>query len=277
MPAETRRNQDDTDSMNTIPLRRRSPLKFFLLVFALSLPFLLAGPLVGYRLVPGVPVTALIVVFCPATAAIILVYRESKTAGVRDLLKRSFDYKRIKAKIWYAPILLLMPGVTILSYGWMRWIGVPLPIPQVPVVATLVMSLAIFILALGEELGWSGYAIDPMQDRWGALPASILLGLACALWHILPLVQVHRSPAWIAWWCLGTVAARVLMVWLYNNTGKSVFAMAVFHTTINVTWQLFPIRGSYWDPRVNGVIMAIAAVVVVGVWGPRTLAGYRKD
>jgi membrane protease YdiL (CAAX protease family) len=128
------------------------------------------------------------------------------------------------------------------------------------------MSLAIFILALGEELGWSGYAIDPMQDRWGALPASILLGLVWALWHIVPLVQVHRSPAWIAWWCLGTVAARVLMVWLYNNTGKSVFAMAVFHTTINVTWQLFPIRGSYFDPRVNGVIMAIAAAVVVGVW-----------
>jgi len=35
------------------------------------------------------------------------------------------------------------------------------------------------------------------------------------------------------------------------------------HTTIDVTWQLFPIRGSYWDPRVNGAIIAIAAVVVV--------------
>jgi membrane protease YdiL (CAAX protease family) len=205
--------------------------------------------------------------FCPATAAITLVYPESKTAGVRDLLKRSFDYKRIKAKIWYAPMLLLMPVVTISSYGWMRWMGAPLPVPQIRVVATLAMSLAIFILALGEELGWSGYAIDPMQDRWGALPASILLGLVWAIWHIVPLVQVHRSPAWIAWWCLGTVAARVLIVWLYNNTGKSVFAAAVFHTTMNVTWQLFPIRGSYWDPRVNGVIMAIAAVVVVGVWG----------
>ena len=65
------------------------------------------------------------------------------------------------------------------------------------------------------------------------------------------------------------------MVWLYNNTGKSVFAVAVFHATINVTWQLFPIHGSYYDPRVNGVIMAIAAVVVVTVWGPRTLAGYK--
>jgi len=57
------------------------------------------------------------------------------------------------------------------------------------------------------------------------------------------------------------------MVWLYNSTRKSVFAVAVFHTTIDVTWQLFPIRGSYWDPRVNGAIIAIAAVVVVTVWG----------
>lgn len=31
-------------------------------------------------------------------------------------------------------------------------------------------------------------------------------------WHIVPLVQAHRSPAWIAGWCLGTVASRVLIV-----------------------------------------------------------------
>ncbi len=277
MAAQTPGKQVDTDSLNTTKSRPRSPLKFFLLVFALSLPFLMAGSLVGHQLVPGVPVTALLVAFCPAAAAVILVYREGKTAGVSELLKRAFDCTRIRAKIWYAPMFLLMPGVTILSYGWMCWSGAPLPIPQIRVVATLAMSLAIFILALGEELGWSGYAIDPMQDRWGALPASILLGLVWALWHIVPLVQVHRSPAWIAWWCLGTVAARVLIVWLYNNTGKSVFAAAIFHATINVTWQWFPIRGSYWDPRVNGVIMAIAAVGVAMVWGPRTLAGYRKS
>lgn len=226
MPAQTRHNQVHTDSMNTIPSRCRSPLKFFLLVFALSLPFLLAGPLVRYQLVPGVPVTALIVVFCPATAAIILVYRESKTAGVRDLLKRSFDYKRIKAKIWYAPILLLMPGVTILSCGWMRWIGVPLPIPQAPVVATLAMSLAIFILALGEELGWSGYAIDPMQDRWvRSLPAFSWgwcgpYGTSCRWCRFT--ARQHGSPGGVSvqwrlgfsWYGSTTTQARASSLWL---------------------------------------------------------------
>jgi membrane protease YdiL (CAAX protease family) len=41
------------------------------------------------------------------------------------------------------------------------------------------------IAALGEELGWSGYAIDPMQARWGALKASILLGIFWAVYHYI--------------------------------------------------------------------------------------------
>ena len=212
---------------------------------------------------------------CPVTAALIFVYRENKTPGVTQLLRRSFDYKRIKAKLWYAPIVLLKPGVMVLSFGLMRLMGVPLPTPQFTVLAVLAMFLAFFIAALGEELGWSGYVIDPMQDRWGALQAGVLLGLVWAAWHIVPLVQAHRSPAWIAWWCLSTVATRVLMVWLYDNTGKSVFATALFHTMSNLSWQLFPIHGSYYDPRVTGLIEAFAAAIVTVVWGPRTLTRYR--
>jgi hypothetical protein len=261
--------------MDTITSPNRSPLKFFLLVFALSLPFWLAGALTPFQLLPGVPVGALML-FCPITAAVIFVYRENKTAGVTTLLKRAFDFERIRSKIWYVPILLLAPAAAVLQFGLRRWMGVLLPIPQIPVVATLAMALALFVAALCEELGWSGYVTDPLQDRWGALPASILLGSVWAIWHIVPLVQVHRSPVWIAWWCLGTVAARVLIVWLYNNTGKCVFAAAVFHTMMNVSWQLFPIHGSYFDERINGVIMAFVAAVVVIIWGPRTLARYRN-
>ena len=190
------------------------------------------------------------------------------------LLKRSFDYDRIRSKVWYAPVLLLMPGVMILSYGLMRLMGVPLPTPRFPVLAALAMFLAFFIAALGEELGWSGYVIDPMQDRLGALRASIVLGLVWAAWHVVPLTQAHRSAAWIAWWSVGTVAARVLIVWLYNNTGKSVFAAALFHTTVNVTWQLFPIHGSFYNPRVTGLTMTCVATIVAIIWGPRTLARY---
>ncbi len=263
----------DEDSSNTISSQSRSPLKFFLLVLALSLPFWLAGALTTLQLLPGLPVSSLMFL-CPVTAALILVYREKRTAGVTELLRRSFDYHRIQARIWYAPVILLKPGVMVLSFGLMRLMGVPIPAPRFTVPAAVAIFLAFSIPALCEELGWSGYVIDPMQDRWGALPASVLLGLVAAAWHIVPLLEANRSAAWIAWWCLGTVATRVLLVWLYNNTGRSVFATALFHTMSNVSWLLFPIYGSYYDPRSVGLISTFAAILVTVVWGPRTLARY---
>ncbi len=79
----------------------KSPLKFFLLVFALSIPIWLIGAMAerGLPLPMNLPVSAL-QAFCPITAALILVYREDPLRGVRRLLKRVVDYKRIRPKIW---------------------------------------------------------------------------------------------------------------------------------------------------------------------------------
>ncbi len=134
------------------------------------------------------------------------------------------------------------------------------------------MFLAFFIAALSEELGWSGYVIDSMQARWNALEASILVGLVWAVWHYVPLMQAHRSLVWIAWWSLYTVALRVLIVWLYNNTGKSVFAAALFHAFTNASGITF---SNYYDPRITGLIVAFTAAIVTVIWGPRMLAQYR--
>lgn len=253
---------------------RRSPLKFFLLVFTFSIPLWLIGAVFPIQLLPGLPVSSLMA-FCPLIAASILVYKESKSTGVTELLKRSFDYRRIKMKAWCLPTFLLMPGIAILAYGLMRLLQLSLPPPQFPGLSALVMFIAFLIAALGEEVGWTGYAIDPMQNRWKSLQASILLGLVWATWHIVPFVQADRSPTWIAWQCFTLVAARVLLVWLYNNTGKSVFAAALCHAMINVSWQLFPSHGSHYDPRITGLISAVVVVIVIAVWGPQTLARKR--
>lgn len=260
--------------MNTNTSKDRSPLIFFILTFTLSSLFWLVGAVTGLQLLPGVPVSAFSV-FCPLIAALFLIYRENKSVGMTRLLKRSFDYKRIKAKVWYAPIILFWPGVMVLSYGVMRLMGSPIPAPQFPVLAALIGFLVAFIFALGEELGWMGYAIEPMQNRWNALQAGILLGAVWAAWHLILLVQAQRTLDYIVWQSCTYLAERVLFVWLYNNTGKSVFATAVFHAMLNVTWQLFPISGSFYDPRITGLIVAFAAVIVTFLWGPKTLARNR--
>ena len=254
---------------------RRAPLKFLPLVFALSGPFWLIGGVTDLQLRPGLSVTALMT-FCPMVAALILVHRKSGASGVVALLRRSFDFERIKAKRWYAPILFLMAGVNLAVYGLMRWLDLPLPAPQLLTLAAPLMFFAFFVGALGEELGWSGYITDPMQGRWNALQTGVLLGLVGVLWHLVPLLLMHRSPTWIAWWCLYAVAARILIVWLYNNTGKSVFAVALFHATLNLTWMLFPVYGSHFDMRLGGLVMVAVAAVVTLVWGPQTLARYKS-
>jgi hypothetical protein len=249
-------------------------LTYILLVFALSIPIWVIGGLTGIQLLPGLPLGALMTV-CPVMAALILVFRERGLAGVSDLLKRAFDFQRIKAKAWCIPVVLLMPVVMLLTYWVMRLLGLPLPNPEISLVTGLTLLPIFFVAALGEELGWSGYLIDPMQERWGALRAAILLGVIWAGWHIVPLAQAQRSLGWIAAQCLFLIAARVIFVWLYNNTGKSVFAVAVLHAMVNVSWQLFPNNGSHYDPRIAALIMVVITVVVVLVWQPRTLTRYR--
>lgn len=39
------------------------------------------------------------------------------------------------------------------------------------------------------------------------------------MFHYVPLLQQGRSAGWIAWWSLFTVAHRVLITWIYNNSG----------------------------------------------------------
>jgi hypothetical protein len=64
-----------------------SPLKFFILVFALSTPIWLLGAMSRRQLSADLPVSSFIWV-TPALAASILVYRENGTAGATALPRR---------------------------------------------------------------------------------------------------------------------------------------------------------------------------------------------
>ena len=245
----------------------RSPVRFFLFVFAFSIPVWLIQP-------RGWPISAS--VGAPLIAALILVYREEGRGGVRRLLSKAFDQRRIRKGTWYGPIIFLMPLIYLLTYEVVRLMGLPLSDePYFPFLLIPLLFALFFILAIGEEVGWTGYATDPLQDRWSALPTGIILGLVTALWHFVPLIQMGRTPIWIAWWSLGSISIRVLTVWLYNNTGRSLFAGIVFHAMNNLSFALFPNYGSHWDPAVAGVITAIVAGIVAFLWGSRTLARYR--
>ncbi len=266
--------------MNTSTSISKSPFIFFFLVFALTIPFWVLSTMVKVEGLPdNLPVTDIGAVFAPTIAASILVFKEEKLGGVKRLLNRAFDYKRIKQKIWYVPIIFLPPLLYVLTYGVMHLIGLPPPIEwHIPLLIPLVFVF-FFIGAAAEELGYMGYAIDPMQDRWGALTASIIMGsLWAMIWHYPSMIQVGQTPMLMAWGTLGTVGFRILYVWLHNNTGKSIFGIILFHAMSNTGRSVFPGGRSYYelaDGAVGYSIIVITAVIVAFLWGSKTLARYR--
>ena len=126
--------------MDTYASVKKSPLQFFVLVFALIIPFRVLGAVTGIQLLPGVPIAVLSFV-CPVIAAMILEYRENNGAGVRALLQRSFDFKRIKVKVWYIPGLLLYLAVLVLSFFVMRLTGMNVPAPSISVPSALLLCV----------------------------------------------------------------------------------------------------------------------------------------
>jgi membrane protease YdiL (CAAX protease family) len=256
----------------------KSPAAFFLLLVALGIPIIVFANVEVFPNVPLFTFGALL----PVTTALILSYRENKIAGMLALLQRAVDFKRIKSRIWYLPILFTWPFIVVLQCGLAILSGLPVSLPHFPVWMPLIIAI-LFVAALGEELGWMGYVFEPMQDRFGALWASVLLGVIWASIHVPYFIPSGASPSWIMWQLIYITATRVVFVWIYANTGKSVFGIAVMHTLFNAVWLLFPRNPdfaglsipSFYDPGSLAVTTIGLAAVVTFLWGPKTFTYYR--
>jgi membrane protease YdiL (CAAX protease family) len=259
---------------------KRSPYLFFILVYALSIPLWALNVIYPIHLpVDNLPVTDIVATFTPLIAASILMYREEGLSGVKNLLKRTFDYRRITKKAWYVLIILLMPAIYVLTYGIMRLAGLPVPAVWSPPLLTPLLFVAFFFAAAGEELGYTGYATDPMQARYTALTASLIIGLIHAIWHVPSAASIGYTLGLYIWGVIVLgVSFRVLTVWIYNNTGKSVFAAILFHAVTNTGRSIFPgSRSAFelYDGAIGYGLIAIVTVIVVYLWGATTLARFR--
>ena len=264
--------------MNTNNSKNRSLLYFLLLLLVLSVPCWVLGAIYDVQIFPGFNLYQLPLALSSVTA-LILIYREGGRASVIALLKRTYDFRNIKSKIWYLPMLLTIPSIGFIEYLILRFSGTSIPSPQFSL-AILLSNISIFFMTFGEELGWTGYLIDPMQERWSALKSGILLGVVWAVIHFPILFINGYSFEWIFWHSLYIVTVRVLMVWIYNNAGKSLFSMALTHATFGLFWSLWPTENlhltvPFYDPRIMAFTGIFYVVIVTLLWGSKTLAQYR--
>lgn len=253
------------------------PRVFLLMTQVLTVPVLVVSPVlerVGLHLPAGLPVTA-VMTFVPALVALALSAARRGPAAAWLLLRRAWDVRGLNAR-WLLPMLGVMPVIMLLSDLINRGRGQQIPGWEVDG-SELGWMLAVFVVgAAGEELGWQGYAVEPLQARWGALKASLLVGAVWGLWHVAPFAMMGRSWDWVLGQCLFSVAARVLMVWMGNNTEQNVLGAMLFHATINTTYAVFPGRGAFYSPAVTALVTTAFALVVLARVDARTFQAVRR-
>ncbi len=110
----------------------------------------------------------------PSLVAFVLAGIEGGTAGVGQLLAQAGRWRFGIG--WYAVAILLAPLIWVVSLGMALLLGGRGPEVR--------LDFLVPVAAIGEEFGWRGYALPRLQDRMGALPASLLIGVIWAAWHL---------------------------------------------------------------------------------------------
>lgn len=246
---------------------------FFWLVFAMSVPFYFVG-LTGWRL-PGLPMLPLsaLMGFVPMTAALILVVRSGGGSAVGRFLARLLGPISRTMVVWLCVAVIFMPLVCMIEYAVLLQRDVALPAFSFDAANALFLFAAFFVGAIGEEAGWQGYAYPALRKFHTALGAALIIGVVWAAWHILPFVQLGRGVGWIFWHSLSTVALRVIIVRLFDAAGQRVMIAVVFHAMINLSWAVFPLQGSAYDPFVAFMILTPIAAIAALLGMVGTLRG----
>jgi membrane protease YdiL (CAAX protease family) len=262
----------------TQSLVRRHPLiSFFVLTYAVA--WLLWAPLVIFRdRIPGLLGFVLVLLgsLVPSTVGVLFVALLRGRSGVRTLFRRLL-HARIGLR-WYLAVLavtMLAPlavGVTILFGG------------ATPVVDNTIFGVLFLFAfsifpgsALGEELGWRGFALPRLQARHTALKSSLIIGILWGSWH-LPLWLTGTESHPISLYgplVVAVIASSVICTWLYNNTRGSLLIIVLYHAAINlpITVLISPMGSQAAQPFLIYVaLMVVAAAAVVIATGAEHLS-----
>jgi membrane protease YdiL (CAAX protease family) len=211
-------------------------------------------------------------VYAPTLAALTVAALQGR-AALGDLFARLLRWRIGLA--WYVlPVL----GIALISIAARLAAGAPIalqPLGQWPAVAGAA-ALALFVDPgpLGEELGWRGFALPRLQERWNGLTSALVLGTVWAVWHLpaflIPGLPQHEMSFWA--FLVSVASASVLMTFVVNKANGSVLPAILMHWADNQFADLHPAVAPYTTGA-----FALAAIVMIlvagaGLGAPRSKA-----
>jgi membrane protease YdiL (CAAX protease family) len=231
-------------------------LTYFILTFVISWGGMLM--VIGPSGLPGtteqinklLPSTILALLAGPSVAGLLLTGLVHGKAGFRDFLSRLLKW-RVGAR-WYAVAFLIAP-LLFAAILFALLLFSPHFLPGIfatnDKVSHLMFGLVTGLAAgLIEEIGWTGFAIPNLRQRYSILTTGLIVGLLWATWHLLPAFWfsgIGSGALSLASYMLDPllflVVFRVLMVWVYDRTGSLLVAMLMHMSLTTSTRILSPL------------------------------------
>jgi uncharacterized protein len=259
--------------MRTSKMRDKPLILFFVIAFAMA--WILMGLPVAqnYGLLAEVlPLELLLVLgsWVPNIAAFIVIgFVIKQKGGIKALLKGWLKWKMHPG--WYllafSPVIFGI--VTIWVYQWIYGYSPSTEFFADPAAFIGLLVLITITGAMGEELGWRGFALPRLQLRMNALSASILLGLIWALWH-LPLWFAglgFEAIPYRAYMLIG-VSFSVMVTAACNSSGGSLLIATLFHLFLNVSVNMIENEAF----TILAAVFVIAAILIIVILGPEKLS-----
>jgi uncharacterized protein len=146
-----------------------------------------------------------------------------------DLLLRTtrwrFDLR------WYA-VPLLGPAVAYTAAVWINtMLGGSPPGPGSLVVIVPLFGISLVVNC--QEIGWRGFLLPGLLERYSPLEASLFAGLVWIAWHTPYLLWLGQpiasvpGPAFIVL----ALSSSVVLTWLYRRSGESTLPPLLFQAT----------------------------------------------
>ncbi|MFW5689789.1 MAG: CPBP family intramembrane glutamic endopeptidase [Spirochaetota bacterium] len=249
----------------------RESVRFFLITLAATW-FVWIGL---YRLgILGEEAARIVGTWMPTTVAVILSLVERGRSGARALLERLLRWRVHPG--WYLFALAAPVPVVVAAVAAHRRLGGTAISENDPAQWHLIFpafALIFFTSVLGEEVGWRGYALPRLRDRFGPLRASLVVGVVWGVWH-LPLWWMggnFHAQIPFGLFVLQDVALAIVLTWLFNRTGGSVLLVALLHAASNLAIGLAPLLPSATGGSTRPLWIAVGllcagAAVIAAHW-----------
>jgi uncharacterized protein len=235
---------------------------FFLLVFAFSWSIWTPIAFAGHDLSSLHHVAIGIGAAGPSLAGVLCTAREEGRRGVRRLFASLMDW-RLAAR-WYAlclggPLAVALAAVALHRLAVGHDARFHLDMSTV-VLSVPFLVVGLFIGPLQEELGWRGYLLPRLIDRWGSVVAALVLGVPWACWH-LPLYAMdpggqERAPLTV--FLISVVALSVLYAWFWTATNGSLVVALLLHSATNAAGViLLKDARSDFGPSIIAIVLTV--------------------